>query len=94
MRIGKMDDSHHTDGLAELIEASSPDQMTKEQKIKNWWHYYKWYVIIGVILCAALIHLAGSSLGLFTKSPDLQKGYVDVNHLPQDTSAGLEQDFA
>lgn len=94
MRIGKMDDSHHTDGLAELIEASSPDQMTKEQKIKNWWHYYKWYVIIGVILCAALIHLAGSSLGLFTKSPDLQIAYVGAQMLPEDTVTALEQVFA
>lgn len=94
MRIGNLDEQNHADGLIELIEASSPDKMTKKQKIKNWWHYYKWYVIIGVILSAALVHLAGSSLGLFTKSPDLQIAYVGAQMLPEDTVTALEQVFA
>lgn len=94
MRIGNLDEQHHTDGLAELIEADRSGQMTKSQKRKNWWYYYKWYVIIGVILFAALIHLVGSTLGLFTKSPDLQIAYVGVHPLPEDSVAALEQVFA
>ncbi len=94
MRIGKMDDSHHTDGLAELIETSGPDNMTKSQKRKNWWHYYKWYVLIGVVLAAALVHIAGNALGLFNKSPDLQIAYVGVTPLPEDTVTALEQIFS
>ena len=94
MRIGNLDEQHNADRLIELIEASSPDQMTKSQKRKNWWHYYKWYVIIGVILFAALIHLVGSFLGLFTKSPDLQIAYVGAQLLPDDTVTALEQTFA
>lgn len=93
MRIGNLDEQNHADGLAELIEASSPDQMTRSQKRKNWWYYYKWYVIIGVILSLALIHLIGSSLGLFTKSPDLQIAYVGTHALPEDTVTALEQFF-
>ena len=94
MRIGNLDEQNHADGLAELIEAGSPDQMTKSQRRKNWWHYYKWYVIIGVILFAALIHIAGNAMGLFTKSPDLQIAYVGGNPLPEDTVTALEQLFA
>lgn len=94
MRIGNLDEQNNADGLIELIEANSPDQMTKSQKRKNWWYYYKWYVIIGVILSAALIHLVGSFLGFFTKSPDLQIAYVGAQTLPDDTAAALEQVFA
>lgn len=93
MRIGNLNEQHNTDRLIELIEASHPDQMTRAQKRKNWWHYYKWYVIVGIILFAALIHLAGSSLGLFTKSPDLQIAYVGAGRLPDDTAAALEALF-
>lgn len=94
MRIGNLDEQNHADGLAELIETSTPDQMTTSQKRKNWWHYNKWYVIIGVILFAALIHIVGNAMGLFTKSPDLQIAYVGVTPLPENTSAALEQAFA
>lgn len=94
MRIGNLNEQNNADGLAELIETSNPDQMTKSQKRKNWWHYYKWYVVIGVIIFAALIHIIGNAMGLFTKSPDLQIAYVGVNPLPEDTSAVLEQVFA
>lgn len=94
MRIGNLDEQHNADGLIELIEANTPEQMTNSQKRKNWWYYYKWYVIIGVILSAALIHLVGSSLGLFTKSPDLQIAYVGALVLPEDTVTALEQVFA
>lgn len=94
MRIGNLDEPNNADGLAELIAASSPDQMTKLQKRKNWWHYYKWYVIVGAILFAALIHIAGNAMGLFHKSPDLQIAYVGINPLPEDTVTALEQIFA
>lgn len=94
MRIGNLDEQNNADGLAKLIEASSPEQMTKSQKRKNWWHYYKWYMIVGFILFAALIYIAGNAMGLFTKSPDLQIAYVGVNPLPEDTVSALEQIFA
>ncbi|MDE7429081.1 MAG: hypothetical protein K2N00_07420, partial [Lachnospiraceae bacterium] len=94
MRIGNLDEQNHADGLAELIEASDPDEMTKSQKQRNWWHYNKWYVIIGALLFAALIHIAGNAMGLFTKSPDLQIAYVGANPLPDDTVSALEQVFA
>ena len=94
MRIGNLDEQNHADGLAELIETSAPDQMTKSQKRKNWWYYHKWYVIIGAILFAALIHIIGNAMGLFTKSPDLQIAYVGIDSLPEDTVTALEQLFA
>lgn len=94
MKIGDFDEPNNTDGLAELIEADHPGHMTKAQRRKNWWHYYKWYVIVGVVLAAALVNLTGNALGLFTKSPDLQIAYVGAGRLPDDTVLALEQIFA
>ena len=61
--------------------------------MKNWWYYHKWYVIIGIILLGVAIDLICSSLGLFTKSPDLQIAYVGKAPLPQDTVSALQQIF-
>ena len=60
---------------------------------KNWWYYYKWYVIIGVILLGIAIDLIGSAFGLFTKSPDLQIAYIGKAPLPQDTATAIQQAF-
>ena len=61
---------------------------------KNWWYYYKWYVIIGVVLLGIVVDLIWNALGLFTKSPDLQIAYIGRAPLPQDTVTALQQVFA
>lgn len=60
---------------------------------KNWWYYYKWYVIIGVILLGIAVNLIGNALGFFTKSPDLQVAYIGKAPLPQDTAMSIQQAF-
>ena len=60
---------------------------------KNWWYYYKWYVIIGVILLGIAVNLIGNALGFFTKSPDLQIAYIGKAPLPQDTAMSIQQAF-
>ena len=64
-----------------------------EVRMKNWWYYHKWYVIIGVILLGIVLDLIGNALGLFTKSPDLQIAYVGKTPLPQDTASALQEAF-
>lgn len=96
MRIGNIDDlnnSNQSDGLIKLLQPENQKELTQSAKLKNWWHYRKWYVIIGVILFAAACSLIGNALGLFTKSPDLQIAYVGKAALPQDTVSALEQIF-
>lgn len=66
----------------------------RKDKLKNWWYYHKWYVIIGVILFGVACNLIGNALGLFQKSPDLQIAYIGKAPLPQDTVSALEQSFA
>lgn len=74
-------------------EALSEGQ-ARWKKAKNWWYYYKWYVICGVILAGIIVNIAGSYLGLWTKAPDLQIAYIGRAPLPADTVSALEQAFA
>jgi len=62
--------------------------------MKNWWHYYKWYVVCGILLLFILADLIGNALGLFKKSPDIQIAYVGETSLPEDTVAALQDAFA
>lgn len=64
------------------------------KKAKNWWYYYKWYVILGAILLSIIIYIAGNALGLWKKAPDFQIAYVGSAPLPEDTVNALEQAFA
>lgn len=97
MRIGNIDDLHQskeTDNLAALIQADREKTMTKAQKRKNWWHYYKWYVVCGIIILLIAGNIMVHALGIFDKSPDFQIAYVGETELPQDTISALEQAFA
>ena len=62
--------------------------------MKNWWYYYKWYVICGAILILILINLIGNAFGWFKKAPDIQIAYIGKTKLPEDTVAALENAFA
>lgn len=76
-----------------------PEPVPEEPKpfsylFKNWWYYYKWYVICGVIIVGILIDVAGNALGLWEKKPDFQIAYVGEAVLPDDTVSALENAFA
>ncbi len=62
--------------------------------MKNWWHYYKWYVICGILLLLICADLAGKNFGWFEKAPDVQIAYIGESSLPGDTVAALEKEFA
>lgn len=68
-------------------------KIKRKKAVKNWWYYYKWYVICGIILLGIACDLIGNALGLWTKKPDIQIAYVGRTELPQDTVSALEQVF-
>ena len=103
MRIGDLDYLNKTKSSAdqdraEKARTANTPELTRKQrqrsKWKNWWYYYKWYVICGVILMGIIINVAGSCLGWWTKAPDLQIAYVGKMELPADTISALEDVFA
>jgi len=62
--------------------------------MKNWWHYYKWYVICGAVFFGIAVHLIGNALGWFQKAPDIQIAYIGEKRLPDDTADALKKAFA
>jgi len=97
MRIGKLEDIKNTENsenLISLIQSEKHKHLSKSEKRKNWWYYYKWYVICGVILLGIACDLTGNALGLWNPSPDFQIAYVGETALPQDTVSALEKAFA
>ncbi len=67
--------------------------MERKKDLKNWWYYYKWYVIIGCILIAILINLIGNYFHLWSPTPDYQIAYIG-SPLPYNTEKALEDAFS
>lgn len=67
---------------------------SEKAKWKNWWYYYKWYVLCGIILLFIVSHIAGNALGLWSKDPDFQVAYIGKSELPPPAVSALEQAFA
>lgn len=97
MRIGNIDELEKTgssDHLINIIQSEGCRKLSRAEKRRNWWHYYKWYVICGVVLSGIACDLIGNALGLWHPSPDIQIAYVGETPLPQDTVSALEAAFA
>lgn len=100
MRIGDLDYLHNSKSAADqdkLGNTESPNVSGlpgTQKKWKNWWYYYKWYVICGIVLLGIIINVVGSHLGLWTKAPDFQIAYIGKTQLPADTVSALEQAFS
>lgn len=69
-------------------------ELTPSEKRKNWWHYHKWHVLIGVVLALIGGNLIYNALGIGQVKPDYQFAYVGANTLPEDTAAVLEAGLA
>lgn len=69
-------------------------ELTPAEKRKNWWHYHKWHVVLGVVLVGIGVNLAARALGLGQVRPDYQVAYVGTDPLPGGTAAAIENAFA
>lgn len=84
------------DGTESIQDREMPELTPKQEqwrKWKNWWYYYKWYVICGIILLGIIINITGGYLGWWIKAPDLQIAYVGKSELPSETVSALESAF-
>lgn len=68
--------------------------LTPKQKRKNWWHYHKWHLLIGVVLAAAIVDIAFHMLGIGRVFPDYQIAYVGTAQLPDAAVDALERALA
>lgn len=69
-------------------------ELTQEEQRRNWWHYHKWHVVIGVVLAGIAVNLVFHALGIGQIKPDYQVAYVGEKALPDDTAAAIEAAFA
>lgn len=76
------------------IQPEKAEERTPRQKWANWWHYYKWYVLLGAGLLVLGIYLGARALGVGQVKPDYQVAYVGSAALPEDTAAALESALA
>lgn len=103
MRIGDLDYLNKTKASADRDRAEKAEKANtsglipgqeRRNRWKNWWYYYKWYVICGMILMGIVLNVAGHGLGWWEKAPDIQVAYVGKTELPSDTISALEEAFA
>lgn len=76
------------------VQREEQAALSPAEKRKNWWHYYKWHVAIGLALFGIGINLVCNALGAGQVKPDYQIAYVGENALPGDTAAAIETAFA
>ena len=69
-------------------------ELTPAEKRKNWWHYHKWHILIGVVLAGVGASLIWQALGIGNVKPDYQFAYVGTAALPEDTVSALEERLA
>lgn len=62
---------------------------TPAEKLANWWHYYKWAVLIVVIILGIGLWIAYSILS--QKTPDYQVAWVASTDLPTETVEALQE---
>ena len=74
------------------VKPDAPLELTKTEKWKNWWHYYKWHVGSALVLLAITGSIMWNTLS--RAEPDYKIAYVGSSRLPEDTAAALETAFA
>lgn len=70
------------------VQPDAPVELTKKQRRRNWWHYHKWHVGIGVIavlIAGNLVWHAATQV-----HPDYQIAYVGAYPLPEEEAAAWE----
>lgn len=70
------------------VQPDAPVERTKKQRRRNWWHYHKWHVGIGVIavlIAGNLVWHAATQV-----HPDYQIAYVGAYPLPEEEAAAWE----
>lgn len=70
------------------VRPDVPVELTKKQRRRNWWHYHKWHVGLGVLAVAIAGNLAWHALTQV--HPDCQIAYVGAYPLSEEEAAAWE----
>lgn len=64
------------------------------RKLQNWFYYYKWYVVIGLVLLLFFLQWAGNFLGILEKKPDVQAALILHTPVSAEAVSVLEDSLA
>ena len=56
--------------LARDVKPEEKRELTREEKIKNWWYYHKWHLLIAAVVAFVVLDIAGDILSDFRNQPD------------------------
>ena len=80
--------------LARDVKPEEKRELTREEKIKNWWHYHKWQLLIAAVVAVILLDIGGDMLADYRNQPDYSVAYVGSSYLPDDTVEQLTESLA
>ena len=71
-----------------------PPALTGKEKLANWFHYHKWWVVLWVFLLFSAGGILWNALGIGRVRPDYVFAYVGHAALPGECIAALERELA
>ncbi len=71
-----------------------PRELTPSEKRRNWLHYHKIWLIIGVVLFVSLGSILWNASGIGRTKPDYIFAWVDTSALDRETAQTLERKIA
>lgn len=74
------------------VQPEKPVERTKKQRLRNWWHYHKWHVLIAAALVLIVADWAWNALTQV--QPDYQIAYVGAAPLSDSDAAAWEARLA
>lgn len=74
------------------VRPDPPVQLTRKQRLQNWWDYHKWHLAVGAVLLA----IAGNIVwrAVTQVRPDYQIAYVGAVPLTEEQAAAWEDGLA
>lgn len=80
--------------LARDVKPVEHRELTPAEKWKNWWYYYKFHVLIGLVLASIAGSLICSYFGIGQVKPDYAVAYVGTEALSEEAVEALQAAFA
>ena len=80
--------------LARDVKPVEHRELTPAEKRRNWWYYYKYHVLIGLVLVGIGVSLVCSYLGIGQTKPDYTVAYVGTRYLSDGAVEDLQAAFA
>ncbi len=76
------------------VKPEEKREMTREEKIRNWWYYHKWHLLIALVAVLIIGDIATDILTKRSNQPDYSIAYVGSSYLPEETVTQLTDALA